>query len=70
VFVWHVLEHGQSLSDAVSIFEDAVAAGDCESPGRALDFQLMKLACQRSHDLAAVLDPIAFTDDLLDYHLR
>uniref|UniRef100_A0A915APT2 Nuclear pore complex protein Nup98-Nup96 n=1 Tax=Parascaris univalens TaxID=6257 RepID=A0A915APT2_PARUN len=70
VFVWYHCPHFDPLGEVLSAFEEDLRERGCrESLGTSVIYELMKLSSDRSHPLEVLLDPCAFIDCPLDFHL-
>uniref|UniRef100_F1KQQ8 Nuclear pore complex protein Nup98-Nup96 n=1 Tax=Ascaris suum TaxID=6253 RepID=F1KQQ8_ASCSU len=70
VFVWYHCPHFVPLGEVLNAFEEDLGERGCrESLGRSVFYELMKLSSDRSHPLELLLEPSAFIDCPLDFHL-
>ncbi|KHN86939.1 Nuclear pore complex protein Nup98-Nup96 [Toxocara canis] len=70
VFVWYYNPYHAPLKEVISAFEEDLEARNCrDSLGNSVFYELIKLASERSHPLELILEPSAFDNQPLDYHL-
>ncbi|VDM24518.1 unnamed protein product [Toxocara canis] len=70
VFVWYYNPYHAPLKEVISAFEEDLEARSCrDSLGNSVFYELIKLASERSHPLELILEPSAFDNQPLDYHL-